>query len=89
MAQARAVVEREFSGESEEDSAMTKNDLFKEGMEFLLISAMYRGYDIAIRFFDSGVVASAIKRYNKHLKGSERKLFCIYFRTGENILKIL
>jgi hypothetical protein len=27
---------------------MTKNDLFKEGMEFLLISAMYRGYDIAI-----------------------------------------
>jgi hypothetical protein len=33
MAQARAV-EREFSGESEEDSAMTKNDLFKEGMEF-------------------------------------------------------
>jgi hypothetical protein len=34
MAQARAVVER-FSGESEEDSAMTKNDLFKEGMEFL------------------------------------------------------
>jgi hypothetical protein len=33
MAQARAVVER--SGESEEDSAMTKNDLFKEGMEFL------------------------------------------------------
>jgi hypothetical protein len=23
---------------------MTKNDLFKEGMEFLLISAMYRGY---------------------------------------------
>jgi hypothetical protein len=25
---------------------MTKNDLFKEGMEFL--SAMYRGYDIAI-----------------------------------------
>jgi hypothetical protein len=34
MAQARAVVEREFSGESEEDSAMTKNDLFKEGMEF-------------------------------------------------------
>jgi hypothetical protein len=48
MAQARAVVEREFSGESEEDSAMTKNDLFKEGMEFLLISAMYRGYDIAI-----------------------------------------
>jgi hypothetical protein len=32
MAQARAV-EREFSGESEEDSA--KNDLFKEGMEFL------------------------------------------------------
>jgi hypothetical protein len=31
---------REFSGESEEDSAMTKNDLFKEGMEFL--STMYR-----------------------------------------------
>jgi hypothetical protein len=47
MAQARAVVERIY-GESEEDSAMTKNDLFKEGMEFLLISAMYRGYDIAI-----------------------------------------
>jgi hypothetical protein len=47
---------REFSGESEEDSAMTKNDLFKEGMEFLLISAMYRGYDIAIDdSFDSGV----------------------------------
>jgi hypothetical protein len=41
---------------------------------------MYRGYDIAIDdSFDSGVVASAIKRYNKHLKGSERKLFCIYF----------
>jgi hypothetical protein len=40
---------------------MTKNDLFKEGMEFLLISAMYRGYDIAIDdSFDSGVVASAI-----------------------------
>jgi hypothetical protein len=78
MAQARAVVEREFSGESEEDSAMTKNDLFKEGI--LLISAMYRGYDIAIDdSFDSGVVASAIKRYNKHLKGSGRKLFCIYF----------
>jgi hypothetical protein len=34
MAQARAVVEREFSGESEEDSAMRK-DFFKEGMEFL------------------------------------------------------
>jgi hypothetical protein len=53
MAQARAVVEREFSGESEEDSAMTKNDLFKEGMEFLLISAMYRGYDIDDDSFDS------------------------------------
>jgi hypothetical protein len=38
MAQARAVVEREFSGESEEDSAMTKNDLFKEGMESFDIS---------------------------------------------------
>jgi hypothetical protein len=89
MAQARAVVEREFSGESEEDSAMTKNDLFKEGMEFLLISAMYRGYDIAIDdSFDSGVVASAIKRYKNILKDPERKLFCIYFRTGENILKI-
>jgi hypothetical protein len=72
MAQARAVVER-ISGESEEDSAMTKNDLFKEGMEFLL-SAMYRGYDIAIDdSFDSGV-ASAIKRYNKHLKGSGKKV---------------
>jgi hypothetical protein len=58
MAQARAV-EREFSGESEEDSAMTKNDLFKKN-GISLISAMYRGYDIAIDdSFDSGVVASA------------------------------
>jgi hypothetical protein len=49
---------------------------------------MYRGYDIAIDdSFDSGVVASAIKRYNKHLKGSGRKLLST-FRTGENILKI-
>jgi hypothetical protein len=68
---------------------MTKNDLFK-GMEFLLISAMYRGYDIAIDdSFDSGVVASAIKRYNKHLKGSGKSCFASTFRTGENILKIL
>jgi hypothetical protein len=37
---------------------------------------MYRGYDIAIDdSFDSGVVASAIKRYNKHLKGSGKKVF--------------
>jgi hypothetical protein len=80
---------RESCGESEEDSAMTKNDLFK-GMEFLLISAMYRGYDIAIDdSFDSGVVASAIKRYNKHLKGSGKSCFASTFRTGENILKIL
>jgi hypothetical protein len=36
---------------------------------------MYRGYDIAIDdSFDSGVVASAIKRYNKHLKGSGKKV---------------
>jgi hypothetical protein len=43
-------------------------------MEFL-VSAMYRGYDIAIDdSFDSGVVASAIKRYNKHLKGSGKKV---------------
>jgi hypothetical protein len=47
---------------------------------------MYRGYDIAIDdSFDSGVVASAIKRYKNILKDPERKSFCIYFRTGENI----
>jgi hypothetical protein len=48
---------------------------------------MYRGYDIAIDdSFDSGVVASAIKRYNKHLKGSGKKVAST-FRTGD-ILKI-
>jgi hypothetical protein len=90
MAQARAIIDREFSGESEEDSAIGKDELFKEGMEFLLISAMYRGYDIAIDdSFDSTVVDSAIKRYNKHLKGSGKKVvFASTFRTGENILKI-
>jgi hypothetical protein len=44
-------------------------------MEFLLISAMYRGYDIAIDdSFDSTVVDSAKKRYNKYLKGSGKKV---------------
>jgi hypothetical protein len=47
-------------------------------MEFLLISAMYRGYDIAIDDSLIGVVASAIK-HNKHLKGPERKLFSSTF----------
>jgi hypothetical protein len=50
---------------------------------------MYRGYDIAIDdSFDSGVVASAIKRYNKHLKGSGKKVVLHLLLTGENILKI-
>jgi hypothetical protein len=29
------------------------------------------------------VLFTAIKRYNKHLKGSEESSFCITFRTGE------
>jgi hypothetical protein len=67
---------------------MTKNDLFKEGMEFLLISAMYRGYDIAIDDSFSGVVASAIKRYNKHLKGSGKKVVLHLLLEQVKILKI-
>jgi hypothetical protein len=86
MAQAGAVVEREFGGESEEDSAMVEH-LFKEEWNFFEYP-MYRGYDIAIDdSFDSGV-ASAIKRYNKHLKGIGKKVVLHHFRTGENILKI-
>jgi hypothetical protein len=64
-------------------------ELFKEGNGILLISAMYRGYDIAID--DSLIVAllqSVIKTLTNILKDPERKSFCIYFRTGENILKI-
>jgi hypothetical protein len=42
-------------------AASRKKRFIQEGMEFLLISAMYRGYDIAIDdSFDSGVVAKRL-----------------------------
>jgi hypothetical protein len=45
---------------------------------------MYRGYDIAIDDSLIVVLPSAIKRYNKHLKGSGKKVVFVFtFRIGE------
>lgn len=89
MANARKIVAREFEGADRGASAKSEQDIFNEGMEFLLLSALYRGYDIAIdSSFNSEVVASAINRYNKHLKAKDKKVvFASSLRTGSNIVR--
>lgn len=86
---AMKIVEQEFL-DDDGSSSLTKKELFDEGMEFLLISALYRGFDISIdNSFDSALVDKAVKKYSKHLKGTGKKLvFASTFRSSDTILRV-
>ena len=87
---ARNIVDAEFGIDQQETDDVNKTKLYSEGMEFLLVSALYRGFDIAIDdSFDNAIVSKAIKRYNKHLKADGKKVvFGSTYRTGENVRRI-
>lgn len=86
---AKSLVDIEFLGEDEADSPVSKNDLYKEGMEFLLISALYRGYDISVSgTIDAEIVKSAISRYNILTGGSKKVMFASTHRSGPGITKV-
>lgn len=87
IAEAKSIVD--LSMDNDADNSEDKVKLFNEGMEFLLISALYRGYDISIKSpIDASIVKSAINKYNKGLKDTSKKVvYSSSYRSDDGILK--
>lgn len=83
---ARKQVELEFGSVSEENS-LTKDQLFSEGMEFLVVSALFRGYDIAITGpLSSEIVKKAITRFGKVFAPGKKVIYSSSFRSEEGVV---
>lgn len=53
-------------------------EIADEGIEFFLISALYRGYDISFgSAIDPTIVENAFKKYNRHLKPVGQKTYYV------------
>ena len=89
IAKARDVVNKEFKDVDGEylTEAMVA---FEEGMEFLVLSGLYRGFDVVVGdAINSNIVSNAVKKYNKHLKPLSNKVNILSSsRIGENIIKV-
>lgn len=90
LAAARKVVSKEFADVDRATIAKEEQSIYNEGIEFLLISALHRGFDISIdNSINSDIVTSAINRYNKHLKPKDKKIvFASSIRVGKGIARI-
>jgi len=65
-------------------------DMYNEGLEFLIISALHRGFDVAFSSgIDPEIVSKAVSRYNKNLKSPGTDVSHISdYRLGPNIVKV-
>lgn len=91
----RKLISSEMSGiplkADGQDHSADMEALYDEGLEFLLISALYRGYNIVLDAPIKGdIVNKALNKYNKHLKpGHIKTQFVSPFRVGENVVRTL
>lgn len=85
---ARAIVEAEFGEEDENLSAVTKDQLFSEGVEFLLLSALYRGYDVMITgAIGQDTIESAIRRFSNLNTTKKTVSYASSIRSGKGITR--
>jgi hypothetical protein len=90
---ARAIVNDEFidlpTKSNGQEHTAEELELYNEGMEFLIVSALYRGYNVVIDDTISDIIIdSALNRYNQHLKPKGIKTqFVSPYRIGKNVVR--